>query len=90
MYFSFGQRPLLILKKKERLEEGLDSKSSCSELSIHAVSTHELLKPKDEPTYSLAPNNMCTVTLSHPGMFYIHIFLYRFGCWRLGGLKVTG
>ncbi|XP_045458561.1 forkhead box protein L2-like [Melitaea cinxia] len=37
------------------------------ELSIHAVSTHDLLKPKDEPTYSLAANNMCTVTLPQSG-----------------------
>ncbi|XP_026500480.2 forkhead box protein L2-like isoform X1 [Vanessa tameamea] len=38
-----------------------------TELSIHAVSTHELLKPKDEPSYSLANNNMCTITLPHTG-----------------------
>ncbi|XP_068618479.1 forkhead box protein L2-like [Battus philenor] len=39
-----------------------------TELSIHAVPAHELLKPKDEPTYSLAPSaNLCTVNLQHPG-----------------------
>ncbi|CAG5039075.1 unnamed protein product [Parnassius apollo] len=39
-----------------------------TELSIHAVSTHELLKPKEEPTYSLAPStNLCSVSLQHPG-----------------------
>ncbi|XP_030034823.1 forkhead box protein L2 isoform X2 [Manduca sexta] len=37
-----------------------------TELSIHAVSTHELLKPKDEPVYSLAtPTNLCSVGLHH-------------------------
>ncbi|XP_050683187.1 forkhead box protein E1-like isoform X2 [Leptidea sinapis] len=35
------------------------------ELSIHAVSTHELLKPKEEPHYSLASPEQCTVNLSH-------------------------
>ncbi|CAH0402135.1 unnamed protein product [Chilo suppressalis] len=39
-----------------------------TELSIHAMSTQELLKPKDEPLYSLAPsNNHCSVSLHHPG-----------------------
>lgn len=39
-----------------------------TELSIHAVSTHELLKPKDEPLYSLAPPaNNCSVSLHHAG-----------------------
>ncbi|KAM3969047.1 uncharacterized protein ACR2FA_003493 isoform 2-T2 [Aphomia sociella] len=39
-----------------------------TELSIHAVSTHELLKPKDEPSYSLAtPSNLCSVSLHHAG-----------------------
>ncbi|XP_059057545.1 forkhead box protein L2-like isoform X2 [Achroia grisella] len=39
-----------------------------AELSIHAVSTHELLKPKEEPTYSLAtPANLCSVNLHHAG-----------------------
>ncbi|XP_049886224.1 forkhead box protein L2-like isoform X2 [Pectinophora gossypiella] len=42
-----------------------------SELSIHAVSTHELLKPKDEPSYSLAPaTNLCSVSLPHAGSPY--------------------
>ncbi|XP_045510021.1 forkhead box protein L2-like [Colias croceus] len=35
------------------------------ELSIHAVSTHELLKPKEEPSYSLASPEHCSVSLSH-------------------------
>ncbi|XP_014366627.2 forkhead box protein L2 isoform X1 [Papilio machaon] len=39
-----------------------------TELSIHAVSTHELLKPKDEPSYSLAPSaNLCTGGMQHTG-----------------------
>ncbi|XP_028164645.1 forkhead box protein L2-like isoform X3 [Ostrinia furnacalis] len=39
-----------------------------TELSIHAMSTHELLKPKDEPSYSLAPSgNLCSVSLHHSG-----------------------
>ncbi|XP_053624106.1 forkhead box protein L2-like isoform X3 [Plodia interpunctella] len=39
-----------------------------AELSIHAVSTHELLKPKDEPSYSLAAStNLCSVNLHHTG-----------------------
>ncbi|XP_026326910.1 forkhead box protein L2-like isoform X2 [Hyposmocoma kahamanoa] len=39
-----------------------------TELSIHAVSTHELLKPKDEPSYSLAASsNLCAVNLPHAG-----------------------
>ncbi|CAH0577964.1 unnamed protein product [Chrysodeixis includens] len=39
-----------------------------TELSIHAVSTHELLKPKDEPSYSLAAStNLCSVSLHHAG-----------------------
>ncbi|XP_026759388.2 forkhead box protein L2-like isoform X3 [Galleria mellonella] len=39
-----------------------------TELSIHAVSTQELLKPKEEPAYSLAtPSNLCSVSLHHTG-----------------------
>ncbi|KAJ8736964.1 hypothetical protein PYW07_000235 [Mythimna separata] len=42
-----------------------------TELSIHAVSTHELLKPKDEPSYSLAAStNLCSVSLHHSGSPY--------------------
>ncbi|XP_072930647.1 uncharacterized protein [Epargyreus clarus] len=36
-----------------------------SELSIHAVSTQELLKPKDEPGFSLAPSVLCSVDMVH-------------------------
>ncbi|XP_032527826.1 forkhead box protein L2-like isoform X2 [Danaus plexippus] len=38
-----------------------------TELSIHAVSTAELLKPKEEPVYNLSPSALCTVTLPHTG-----------------------
>lgn len=47
------------------------------ELSIHAVSTHELLKPKDEPSYSLAPSsNLCSVSLPHPGRYKFFVSRY--------------
>ncbi|KAI5646992.1 forkhead domain-containing protein [Phthorimaea operculella] len=42
-----------------------------TELSIHTIPTHELLKPKDEPPYSLAPTtNLCSVSLSLTGSPY--------------------
>ncbi|CAH0715996.1 unnamed protein product, partial [Brenthis ino] len=37
-----------------------------AELLIHAVSTNELLKPKDEPPFSLT-SSLCPVSLQHPG-----------------------
>ncbi|XP_052746793.1 protein fork head-like [Bicyclus anynana] len=36
------------------------------ELSIHAVSTHELLKPKDEP-HSMSSPGLCAVSWTHSG-----------------------
>ncbi|KAL4717865.1 hypothetical protein ACJJTC_001014 [Scirpophaga incertulas] len=38
-----------------------------SDLSIHAMSSHELLKAKNESEYSLTPSNLCSVSLHHPG-----------------------
>ncbi|XP_063373920.1 forkhead box protein L2-like isoform X1 [Cydia amplana] len=39
-----------------------------TELTVQAVSSHELLKPKDEPSYTLAPSStLCSVELHHPG-----------------------
>ncbi|KAJ0184109.1 hypothetical protein K1T71_000532 [Dendrolimus kikuchii] len=38
-----------------------------TELSIHAVSTQDLLKPKNEPTYSSATPNLCSINLHQSG-----------------------
>ncbi|XP_045784803.1 forkhead box protein L2-like isoform X2 [Maniola jurtina] len=67
--FDMNEMPASVYADPRRMQIYAHAQLHPTELSIHAVSTHELLKPKDEPTYSLASSTLCSV-LPHTGSPY--------------------